>query len=81
MRKMEGNTDVTEKHWLAAFCTHPNWGPHLQCRHVPWPRNGLATFHFEGQYSAKWATPAGQEITYLRGCIRNTEKWLNVITF
>ena len=48
-KERERNIDVREKHQLVAPCTHPDWGPNPQPRHVP--RLGIkpTTFWFAGQ--------------------------------
>ena len=47
-KERETNINVWEKHQLVASCTHPDWGPGPQPRHVPWPRIKPATFLFAG---------------------------------
>ena len=60
-REMEGerggNIYVGEKHWLAASCMGPDWGPVLQPRHLAWPGKKLATFRFVGWPPVNWVTP------------------------
>ena len=40
-----------EKHWLVAFCIHPDWGSNSQPRYVPWLGIRQATFQFTGRQS------------------------------
>ena len=43
---------------ISCLSYHPNWGPGLQPRHVPWLGIELATFWFIGRHSVHWTTPA-----------------------
>ena len=44
----ERNTNVPEKHPLAASCMYPDWGSYLQPRYVPWPGIKPTTFWCTG---------------------------------
>ena len=57
-RERERNTDVREKHRRVAIHTHPDRGPNLQPKHVPWPEIAPMTFQFKGWCSNQWTTPA-----------------------
>ena len=58
-KERERNSDVREKHWLAAFCTHSNQAPKPPPRHVPWLGIKPVTFRLAGHCPINWATQAG----------------------
>ena len=47
-KERERNIDVREKHWLAAFCKHLDWGLNLQPRHVPDQESKWQPFGLQG---------------------------------
>ena len=47
---------MEEKHQLVASHTHPNRGPNLHLRHVPWLGIKPAIFHSVGKHPTNWAT-------------------------
>ena len=49
-KERERNIDARKKHQcVVASSTHPNWGPGLQPRHVPWLGIEPETFSFGGR--------------------------------
>ena len=59
-KERETNIDVWEKHLLVAYHTHPDQGPGLQPRHVPWLGIKLVNFGFAGQCPTNWVSHTGQ---------------------
>ena len=58
--KVRKTSDVKEKHWLVASHTHPDHGPNLQPRHVPWLGIEPATFGYSYWWHTNQLSHTGQ---------------------
>ena len=56
-KERERNINVREIHWLVASHMHPDQGPNLKPRHVPWLKIEPITLHFAECCPTRWATP------------------------
>ena len=54
LERRDGREKEGKKHQLVASCTHPDWGPYLQRRRVPWPGIKPATLWSVGQCPATY---------------------------
>ena len=72
-----------KKHQAVASHAHPNQGPNLQPRHVPWLGIEPATFCFARQCPTHWATPARAHFCLHISLLQNTgetpERTLNFL--
>ena len=70
LEKWGGREREGEKHQCARYTnqlplTHPNWGPGLQPRHMPWLGIYPANLWFTGWHSIHWATSARTKVGML----------------